>query len=60
MEKDISVKFAEYIAENRFNKFTQKSYCGKTVMWFSSKKSIGVTTEELFNQFKKLNQNEPK
>jgi len=51
MGKEITIKFAEFIAGKGFNKYTQKSYCGKTTMWFTDKKGIGVTTEELYVQF---------
>lgn len=49
--EELTIEFAEFIADKGFNKYTQKSYCGKTTMWFTDKKGIGVTTEELYTQF---------
>jgi hypothetical protein len=51
MEKEICIKFAEFIVKKRFNKYTQKSYCNKHTMWFTDKKGRGVTTEELYKSF---------
>ncbi len=49
-----SVDFADWIVKKGY-KLNQMNYSNNGGMWFLNEKSIGATTCELYNQFKKEN-----
>jgi len=50
---EFAIGFAEWLSEKERTKLQCKSYCKKHTMWFTDKKGLGATTQELLEIYKK-------
>lgn len=51
--EEFAIGFAEWLSEKERTKLQCKSYCKKHTMWFTDKKGLGATTQELLEAYKK-------